>query len=73
MKLAEQRCFGRRINRMTRKKLVGLAGSLLEIFPFISEAVTAHLEPFPTEHHPGRAKLPLIQNMKELKTDEFGP
>ena len=56
-----------------KEKLAGLARSLLGIFPFISKAVTAHLERIPTEHHPGRPKLSLIKIMKELKTDEFDP
>ena len=55
------------------EKLVDLANSLLVKFPFISKAVTAHLERIPTEHHPGRPKLSLMQIINELKTDEFGP
>jgi hypothetical protein len=42
-------------------------------YPFIPAAVEAHIARIPTENSPGRPRQTLLDIMKELETDEFGP
>jgi hypothetical protein len=42
-------------------------------YPFISEAVQAHVERLPSGSDPGRVIRSLKEIMKELNTEEFGP
>lgn len=50
-----------------------LATELSDAYPFLKDAVEAHLQRFPTEHSEGRPKETLKAIMEELKTDKFGP
>ncbi len=55
------------------RNLMDLATALKPSFPFIYEAVVAHLERIPTANNPGRPMRSLKKIMKELDTDAFGP
>ncbi len=50
-----------------------VAEELKEDFPFIRQAVEAHIERFPRDDHPGRPIQSLMEIMSELDTWEFGP
>jgi len=54
-------------------KLIQIAEQLKEAYPFIAEAVKAHIERIPANGNLGRPEQTLIQIMEELKTDEFEP
>ncbi len=49
------------------------AEALKEPFPFLLEAVKAHIERIPSGDNPGRPSQALIDIMEELDTDKFGP
>ena len=53
--------------------LVNTAQDLEDTYPFILDAVDAHIERIPTKDHPGRPVQTLLEIMKEIKTEEFGP
>jgi len=55
------------------EKLLKTARGLENKYPFILPAVEAHIERIPTEENPGRPIQSLVQIMKELETEEFGP
>jgi hypothetical protein len=55
------------------KQLVKIADELKGKFPFIPDAVQAHVERIPKARHPGRPTVSLMKIMEELKTEEFGP
>lgn len=55
------------------KKLIAIAKDLKNTYPFILDAVQAHIERIPTKGTWGRPSQSLIQIMHELKTDEFEP
>ncbi|TRX60615.1 DUF1835 domain-containing protein [Fulvivirga sp. M361] len=55
------------------KKLLEIAEELESKYPFILAAVRAHMERIPTEGSLGRPGQSLIQIMKDLETEEFGP
>jgi hypothetical protein len=55
------------------EELIDTAKELNEALPFILNAVEAHFERVPTENNPGRPVQSLLEIMKELETDEFGP
>jgi len=42
-------------------------------YPFVEDAVNAHVLRLPTENSQGRPKELLLEIMKELDTDQFGP
>lgn len=52
--------------------LIRLAKDLEELYPFILNAVQAHIERIPTENSLGRPKQTLIEIMADLGTDSFG-
>jgi len=54
-------------------ELIQIAEQLKDSYPFIPEAVIAHMERIPGDGKLGRPEQTLIQIMKDLKTDEFGP
>lgn len=45
---------------------------LIDAFPFIHEAVEAHIDRIPTGDNPGRPKKVLMQIMKDLDSKDFG-
>jgi hypothetical protein len=53
-------------------ELVQVAQNLQNKYPFILEAVKAHIERIPNERHPGRPVQTLLDIMNELETDSFG-
>ena len=53
--------------------LLKIATELEHIYPFILPAVKAHLDRIPSEGKLTRPTQSLIQIMKDLKTEEFGP
>lgn len=53
--------------------LLTKAGSLQEKYPFVYNAVIAHLERTPKENSLGRPKESLLQIAKELETQDFIP
>ena len=56
-----------------RDNLLKTARELEYRYPFILPAVEAHLERIPTDRNPGRPIQSLIEIMKELETEDFGP
>lgn len=52
--------------------LLALARAL-PVYPFLLEAVEAHLARIPHNNYPGRPKAALLQIMEELGTRDFGP
>ena len=54
-------------------KLLKIAGILKERFPFVSEAVRAHIERIPSENGLGRQVDTLLEIIRDLRTREFGP
>ena len=54
-------------------QLIRTAKALEATFPFIHEAVAAHIDRIPDENHPGRPKQSLIEIMQELETESFRP
>lgn len=54
-------------------QLVNIGEGLRTEFPFISDAIQAHLDRVPTHDNPGRPTLALREIMKELDTVEFAP
>lgn len=50
-----------------------LAKQLQQNYPFISDAVHAHLERIPTKNSLGKPSEILIDIIRELQTDDFGP
>ncbi len=55
------------------KQLLKIAGILEPKYPFILAAVKAHINRIPVDGNLGQPTESLIQIMKELKTEEFGP
>ena len=55
------------------EKLINTANKLKGLFPFILPAVKAHIARIPDKNNPGRPVHSLMEIMKELKTEEFGP
>jgi hypothetical protein len=55
------------------EKLNKASRQLNNSYPFIFTAVEAHIERIPTNGELGRPSQSLLQIMKELETDEFGP
>lgn len=55
------------------RQLIEIAEELKKAYPFIIEAVNAHIERIPANENLGRPEQTLIQIMEELKTDEFEP
>ena len=55
------------------EQLLKTARELENKYPFILTAVKAHIERIPTKGNLGRPSQSLIQIMKELKSEEFGP
>ena len=55
------------------EKLLKTAKELDNKYPFILPAVKAHIERIPTEGNLGKPSQSLVQIMKELETEEFGP
>ncbi len=53
--------------------LVETARILADKYPFVQEAVQAHIERIPTQNSPGRPVESLKIIMEELDTDGFGP
>lgn len=54
-------------------KLIDTSRQLKSSYPFIFDAVEAHIERIPIDGKLGRPSRCLLQIMKELETDEFGP
>jgi len=54
-------------------KLLKTAKELENKYPFIVPAVEAHIQRIPDKLNPGRPVQSLIQIMKDLETNEFGP
>nr|WP_319266391.1 DUF1835 domain-containing protein [uncultured Draconibacterium sp.] len=54
------------------EELVKTANKLAQKYPFILNAVEAHINRIPNENGPGRPKQTLIEIMNELGTDSFG-
>lgn len=50
-----------------------IAAGLKDKYPFISEAVEAHVQRLPRDRKPGRPIASLMTIMDELNTDEFAP
>ena len=50
-----------------------LAKELATDYPFIQDAIDAHIQRIPTKHSEGRPKETLKTIMEELDTDAFGP
>jgi len=57
-------------NRLT--ELMHIAESLQDEYPFVVEAVIAHIERIPSKNSIGRPKLVLKAIRAELQTDDFG-
>ncbi len=55
------------------QQLLETAKELQATFPFIYNAVMAHIERIPTKSNPGRPIQSLMKIMAELQTDSFGP
>ncbi|WP_291727436.1 DUF1835 domain-containing protein, partial [Bernardetia sp.] len=55
------------------QNLLKTAQTLSSIYPFILQAVEAHIERQPSHNKLGRPKESIIQIMKELDTKEFAP
>jgi len=55
------------------QQLHDLSKELESSYPFILNAVEAHIARIPTPNHPGRPVKSLLDIMKELKTEEFAP
>ena len=55
------------------KELFEIAEALSDKYPFILDAVNAHLDRLPNNGNPGRPITSLKRIMKELGTNEFGP
>jgi hypothetical protein len=55
------------------KDLLKISSGLSEKYPFILPAVKAHIDRIPKKNFLGRPKESLIQIMKDLGTNEFGP
>ncbi len=55
------------------ENMLNTARDLENRYPFILPAVKAHIERIPTEGKLGKPSQSLIQIMKELETEEFGP
>lgn len=53
--------------------LKSISLKLSENYPFIQDAVHAHLERLPSCNNPGRPKNSLVKIMEDLGTKEFGP
>lgn len=53
--------------------LLDLAKALQTNYPFIADAVQAHIDRIPKEGNPGRPKQTLVEIMDDLNTQEFGP
>jgi len=54
-------------------ELLITAKELEKTYPFILPAVEAHIQRIPDKLNPGRPVQSLIQIMKDLETNEFGP
>lgn len=57
--------------KLDRLKEIGR--SLLPKYPFIQDAIAAHIVRIPSDNEPGRPTRSLMEIMKELNTDQFGP
>lgn len=55
------------------EKLLNTAKELEELYPFVVQAVEAHIARIPHENNPGKPAQSLIEIMKELETEEFSP
>ncbi len=55
------------------ERMLRIGSQLNKNYPFIHPAIEAHIDRIPTDHSPGRPKETLLQIMKELDTDSFGP
>ena len=55
------------------KKLIKTSSILKNSYPFILTAAEAHIKRIPTNGELGRPSQSLIQIIKDLETDEFGP
>jgi len=55
------------------KGLLDAGERLKDIYPFIFEAVIAHIDRIPTKNYLGRPTVSLIEIVEELETNEFGP
>ncbi len=54
-------------------KLLHIASKLKKQFPFIKNAVNAHIARIPNNRSKGRPTEALVEIIQDLKTDEFGP
>ena len=54
------------------EKLIETSRQLKNLYPFIFNAVVAHIERIPTSGNMGRPSQSLVQIIEELNTDEFG-
>ncbi|MFY0689605.1 MAG: DUF1835 domain-containing protein [Cyclobacteriaceae bacterium] len=55
------------------EELLATARKLQEYYPFVLEAVNAHLERIPSGNNPGRPMQSLMKIMDEFAEREFGP
>lgn len=53
--------------------MIGVGEALKTDYPFVFNAIQAHIDRLPSDHSEGKPKKLLADIMKELNTKEFGP